>query len=411
MYRASTGRHFLRCRTCPASPARADQACFRPLAMLMLTAFLLGGSLAAWAQGDGVDRVELEAQLDQMRAQIEGIRQRLGAALGQRDVVLDEVADSERAVSGAERARRQTLTLIDEQQQELAALSTEQARLNGQMEDNSAILAGQLALAHRQGNPSRLRLVLGQDDPRPLNRSLAYHGYLTRSRLRAIQALASTVDALEDNRLAVMARQAELERLAERQQRDIQELEQARDDRQQALQRLEQRIRSRQEELAALESAAAELAELIDELSQALADIPPEVEVTPISELRGQLPLPISVGSVQRRFGERRAGELVWNGWLFDAPAGSEVKAVAYGRVAYADWLRGYGLILIIEHGDGFMSLYAHNEALLRDVGDWVRPAEVIATVGDSGGAGQTGLYFELRRDGQPINPAGWMRR
>ncbi len=371
--------------------------------------------LAAWpvpvVLADTPDREELEVQLEEMRDQIEAIRQRLGAALGERDEVLDQLADSERAVSAAERARRQTLTLIENQRSELARLNAEQEALQAEVESNSQILASQLAIAYRQGNPSRLRLVLGQDDPRPITRSLSYHGYLTRSRLRAIDQLISTVDALEVNRQAVIERQAELELLADRQQQDIDRMEQARNERQQALARLEQRIRTRQEELAALESAAAELAELIGELAQALADIPPEVEVTPIADLRGQLPPPLQTARVRRRFGERRTGDLVWNGWLFEAPAGTEVLAVAYGRVAYADWLRGYGLILILEHGDGFMSLYAHNEALLRDVGDWVRPSDVIATVGDSGGTGQTGLYFELRRDGQPINPAGWIRQ
>jgi murein hydrolase activator len=111
------------------------------------------------------------------------------------------------------------------------------------------------------------------------------------------------------------------------------------------------------------------------------------------------------------RFGEHRAGDLSWNGWLIQAQGGQEVSAVAYGRVAYADWLRGYGLILILDHGDGFMSLYAHNEALLRDVGDWVRPGDLIATVGNSGGVAETGVYFELRRNGRPVNPSGWFAR
>ncbi|TVQ36549.1 MAG: hypothetical protein EA370_08125 [Wenzhouxiangella sp.] len=383
----------------------------RALLLLALSGLLAVPGSMGLVRADTVDRVELEAQLDDMRAQIELIRQRLGASLGERDIVLDQLAESERTVSAAERARRQTLDSIEEQRAELARLAAEQAELNDRMEENTLILSGQLALAYRQGNASRLRLILGQDDPRPLNRSLAYHGYLTRSRLASIRALAVTVEALDVNRQAALERQAELERLAERQQQLIDSLQLARNEREQALERLEQRILTRQEELAGLESAAAELAALIDELAQALADIPPEIEVTPIAEMRGQLPQPVRSSTVQRRFGDHRAGDLVWNGWLFEAAAGSEVMAVAYGRVAYADWLRGYGLILIIEHGDGFMSLYAHNEALLRDVGDWVRPGEVIATVGDSGAAGQTGLYFELRRNGQPINPAGWLQR
>lgn len=375
--------------------------------LLLLSALLLAGPAAAGLE----DREALEARLDQMRSQIERIRQRLGEAVGERDQLLDQLAEREREVSGAERARRQTLSDIGLAREALLALGRESELLEQRLAERSAELSGQLALAYRQGSQSRLRLLLGQNDLRPLNRSLAYHGYLTRSRLDAISALLEAAADLEENRRVVLQRQEELEALAARQQQDIDRLESARAERQAALALVEQRIQSRQEELSALENDAAELARLIDELAQALADIPPEIEVPAFSELRGRLDQPVAGGSLQRRFGEPRAGELVWNGWLYAAPGGTEVRAVAYGRVAYADWLRGYGLILILEHGDGFMSLYAHNEALLRDVGDWVRPGEVIATVGDTGGAGQSGLYFELRRDGQPINPAGWIRR
>nr|WP_240451243.1 peptidoglycan DD-metalloendopeptidase family protein [Wenzhouxiangella sp. XN201] len=116
-------------------------------------------------------------------------------------------------------------------------------------------------------------------------------------------------------------------------------------------------------------------------------------------------------GPVRAAFGDRRSGDLEWSGWLIGIDSGQEVHSIAHGRVAYADWLRGYGLLLILEHGDGFMSLYAHNEALMRDVGDWVAPGETIAVSGRSGGIAEPALYFELRREGEPIDPAQWIDR
>jgi septal ring factor EnvC (AmiA/AmiB activator) len=115
-------------------------------------------------------------------------------------------------------------------------------------------------------------------------------------------------------------------------------------------------------------------------------------------------------GPVRHAFGQDRGSELNWQGWLIGADAGAEVKAVAYGRVAFADWLRGYGLLIIIDHGDGYMTLYGHNESLLHDAGNWVDAGEIISVVGSNPGSGQ-GLYFELRRNGKAVDPAAWLAR
>lgn len=360
------------------------------------------------AQDSEADKARLAARLDAVRAEIESIRQRLDQALGERDVALDALAQSEREVSDAERSRRQTLEEIERTNRDIARLDDDISELESAIGQSALTLARQLALAYRQGSQSRLKLLLNQDDPRQINRHLAYHGYLSRQRLELIGSMRSNVAVLTESRSELEQRQIDLSALAEQQQQNLARLESARAERETALLAVEQRVQTRQQQLTELEQDERELASLLDQLAASLADIPPEADVPSMADLRGRLPHPLA-GRPVHHFGEQRAGELVWNGWLIPASVGTDVKAVAHGRVAYADWLRGYGLILIIDHGDGFMSLYAHNEALLRDVGDWVSPGEVIASAGNSGGVSESGLYFELRRNGEPINPAAWL--
>ncbi len=354
------------------------------------------------------DRAEIESQLAELRERIAEIRERLDEDLSRRDSALDALAEAERLVSEAERARRRTLSSIDQVSNRIDELVEDQEQLAVAVRESAVALGRQLTLAYRQGGQSRLKLLLNQDDPRQFQRHLAYHGYLTRARVNAQDELVEAMGRLENNRLELEEERSSLEHLADRQEQEIETLEQARGEREAALAQLDQRIRSREEELEQARSDEAELSALLDQLAAALADIPPELEVPSIEELRGQLPHPLE-GTIRQRFGDSRAGELSWNGWLITAEQGSDVRAVGHGRVAYADWLRGYGLILIVDHGDEFMSLYAHNEALLRDVGDWVRPGDVIATVGNSGGVSEVGLYFELRKAGRPVNPRQWL--
>jgi septal ring factor EnvC (AmiA/AmiB activator) len=369
---------------------------------------LIGGSISAWAQIESEDEAALAARLEAVRAEIATIQARLSADLGERDAALDRLADSEREVSRAERARRETGTRMEDVEADIAGLDAEREELQSALATLGQALAHQLNVVYRQGNPSRLQILLNQDDPRRLNRQLAYHGYLSRQRLDAVAALRRTTEALEANRLELIETQAALQRLAAQQDANIAELTQARERREAALEVIEDRVQTRQQALASLQEDERELARLLDQLAASLADIPPDADVPSIAELRGRLPRPLR-GEPRYRFGQQRSGELTWNGWLIPAATGSNVQAIGHGRVAYADWLRGYGLILIIDHGDGFMSIYAHNEALLRDVGDWVNPGEVIASVGSTGGVELSGLYFELRRNGDPINPARWL--
>lgn len=355
------------------------------------------------------EQAELEARLEQLRADMVTIQARLDDNLATRDALRLELAQAERRVAEASRARLATQHSLAETSERIDALEIRVAAVSAEIEQLAEALGAQLRLAHQQGGQSRLKLLLNQDDPRILARQMAYHGYLSRARLSLLSELRTRQQELARHRTELGHEQQQLSALEGLQAQALAELQSARTDRDAAIERLQSDIESQTSRLARMEQDAAELQQLIEELARALDDIPMDLEVPSVLSLQGQLPLP-AAGTLKRRFGDSRGAELRWNGWLIGAEAGSGVSAVAHGRVVFADWLRGYGMLMIIDHGDGVMSLYGHNESLLRRVGDWVAPGDRIAIVGESGG-GEAGLYFELRRDGRPLNPSTWLTR
>lgn len=375
-----------------------------PLAAAVLIAFPLD---LVQAQRDPE---AVEAELEQVRSEIEAIESRIDDNLGNRDRLLQQLAETERDVGRARRAQKETDEALAEVRSEISELESRQAELEERVGERASELAMQLVTAYRQGSQSRLKMLLNQDDPRRLSRRLAYHGYLSRNRLAAIEELRESVTELEQIRSDLSAEADQLAQLLAERKQSTRRLESAMEEREEALGAIEQRLARDRDQLADLERDAAELSRLLERLSDVLADVPPEVDIPPFPELRGKLDMPVA-GRVIEAFGDHRSEELQWTGWLIDAETGEEVKSIAHGRVAYAEWLRGYGLLMIIDHGDEFMSLYAHNEALMLDVGDWVAPGDVIALAGRSGGVDNPALYFELRKSGRPVDPAAWINR
>lgn len=356
------------------------------------------------------DREAVAAELEEVRSEIDQIQSRIDENLGNRDRLVQTLADAERAVGRSRRAQAETDQALSEVREDIDELEARRSTLEEKVGERASELAMQLVTAYRQGSQSRLKMLLNQDDPRGLSRRLAYHGYLSRARLEAIDELRESVSALEQTRAELAAEADRLSGLLEERRRETQRLETAMAQREETLDALDERLASDREQLADLRRDAAELTRLLEQLADVLADVPADVAIPPFQDLRGKLDMPVA-GSVLEAFGDHRSGELQWTGWLIDADTGDEVKSVAHGRVAYSDWLRGYGLLMIIDHGDEYMSLYAHNEALMRDVGDWVAPGDVVALAGRSGGVDNPALYFELRQGGRPLDPAGWINR
>jgi septal ring factor EnvC (AmiA/AmiB activator) len=251
-------------------------------------------------------------------------------------------------------------------------------------------------------------MLLNQDDPSLVGRMLAYYGYFGRARAQRIMAIdehLAHLDLLAEN---IRAETERLQALEADNARQVSALAGARDRRAITLAKVQEQLRSRSDELAKLERDARSLEKLVEELRRAIEDFPQLAE-QPFQRVKGKLPWPVK-GPLLARFGQLRAGgPLKWQGLLIAAPRGTQVRAPFHGRVVYADWLPGLGLLLVLDHGGGFMSLYGHNEQLYRKVGERVAPGDALAAVGDIPGVGKTGLYLEIRKERQVLDPAVWL--
>jgi len=293
---------------------------------------------------------------------------------------------------------------------ELRGLENDRMDYISSLQERKAALAEQIVAAYQLGRESRLKLLLNQDSPARLGRMMAYYDYFSRAQADRIRELRVALETLDRMQREIDAALVELSEVRRQQEGEAQVLERRREQRDSVLAALGGMIGQGEARLAELTRNRADLEALLERLSSALADIPADLGgYRSPAQLRGALPLPVP-GRVSHAFGQSRGAGLSWHGWLIEAPGGTEVRSIAYGRVAYADWLRGYGLLMIIDHGDGFMSLYGNNESLLFEVGDWVQPNAVISTVGAGSGTGQ-GLYFELRNQGKAVDPASWIAR
>lgn len=379
---------------------------------LVLAACLAAAVVPAAAQPADREKKEAaaEQQLQKLRQQIKAITAEQRNLEGERSEASKSLRESDAQVGDAVRALRRTEAGIATTEIELRDLQAEQARLEAGLSEQREALAALVRSAYALGRHEQLKLLLAQDRMADLARVLAYHRYFQADRqeriaglLDELQALATVAQRIQDQRDVLAAALSQ-------QQEDLTALEAQRADRAAVLAKLESGFKDRAARLAALGRDEKTVLKLLEQLRDAVADIPRQVDDTrPFAGRRGQLGRPLA-GSVLAAFGGKLPDGRGSDGWLVAGTAGAEVRAVAPGRVAFSDWLKGYGLLVIVDHGDGWMSLYAFNDALLKDVGDWVRAGDPLATVGSSGGQGRPALYFELRRNGQPQDPKPWFK-
>jgi len=240
---------------------------------------------------------------------------------------------------------------------------------------------------------------------------LAWYGYFGRARAGRIESISDQLEHLALVRERIAAEGDRLKGLEARREQELESLRGAQERRTRAVASIEQQIKSQGGQLKRLESQARGLEKLIADLRKALAN-PPVAKKAPFEPLKGRLPWPVQQGKVLARFGQPRAGgSLRWQGMLIGTDRGARVRAPYAGRVAYADWLPGMGLMIVLDHGGGYLSLYGHNDELFRKVGEPVAAGDVIGSVGDSGGNDQSALYFEVRRGREPVNPEIWLQR
>ena len=366
---------------------------------------------SAAARPAGNPSAKQQAQLQELRARIIRLQANLDRDFQTRSQVQRQLRDSEQQIAKLTGSLQQLDRAIARTHTRLAQLHAEQAGKQAALDAQKAALAQQIRAAYMQGQDSRLRLLLNAQDPATLDRLLAYYDYLDHARAARIQAVRDELRALVNINTQVQNQLAVLIRLRQQRTRALTQLQDSRRTRGQLLATINRRIRTRGQQLARMRSNEHDLENLLDNLQQTLADIPADLEGHHrFASLRGRLPWPVA-GRIIQGFGAPLAGgRLRAQGDLIAAPLGTPVRAVAYGRVVFADWLPHFGLLVIIDHGGGYMSIYAHNQSVYVHVGDWVQMGETIATLGDSGGQNQPALYFEIRRSGVALSPREWCR-
>ena len=360
------------------------------------------------ASGRADDARKAEEQLQAVKSEIERVTREVSAEQVERDRLTRELRGAELSVAHARDALAEVRHERAEDAARRAALATEKRTREAQLEENRSALAGQMRAAYLIGRQEPFKLLLNQKDPALAGRMFAYYSYFGRARAGQIRLIEDDVRRLAELDAELEAEDAKLAELEKEQRAQLNDLEQARERRNHVLVSLEAQSRSRAQNLERLRAQQSGLEKLVRELRSAMARFPVEGNDA-FTRLRGKLAWPVS-GRLLARFGDSRAGGVRWDGVLVATERGAPVKAVCQGRVIYADWLPGLGLLAIVDHGDGYLSLYGHNERLYKAAGEQVAAGDTIAAAGDSGGSPRPELYFEIRKGGKPVDPRPWFR-
>jgi septal ring factor EnvC (AmiA/AmiB activator) len=351
-----------------------------------------------------------EKQLTELRERIQSLKQDIDRNTRKRSQVQAAVQQAEQQISLINRRLLEITAERKKSQARRDQLSAQRKALLGQVGAEREALAGQVRAAYVAGREERLKLLLNQEDPAKLGRMMVYYDYFNHMRAQTIDRVGGQIRELQELDKQLEAEISRLSGLQEEREKEVARLERARVERRQAVTKLDSELASKGSQVSQLEEQARVLEELVEELRSALRDFPVQAQ-EPFAKLRGKLAWPVS-GRLLADFGQPRAGKRIkWNGVLVETRRGSEIRAIYHGRVAYADWLPGMGLLVILDHGDGYMSLYGHNDTLYISAGDWVAPGDVLATAGDSGGRAEPALYFEIRHGKRSENPHRWFAK
>ena len=397
---------------------------------IVVVALLAGSGVQAQGTGD------TQRKLEKVKRELKDVSTQRRRTEGERGDASRALRNADEQVGRSARALQDTETKIVKGRGDLVALQARRTALQASLGQRKTELASLLRAAYTVGDAAPLKLMLSQDSVADANRLLAYHRYLQRDRAREITALSAELDEVQQVETQIAATRRDLDAARGRQAAQLAQVSRDRSDRSALVAQLDKKVKDQRGREQTLGRDAKSLQRVLDQLRAAAAraererreaaaraareaeaakregkPVPPApkpyANATPIQV--GGLGWPLS-GSLVARFGGTLPDGRRSSGLLIAAAAGTPVRAVADGRVVFAEWMSGYGLICIVDHGNGNMSLYAYNDALLRDVGDDVHRGDPVASVGNSGGQGRPALYFELRRNGSPVDPAAWLR-
>ena len=375
--------------------------------------------LATAAQAEtAAQRANREAaankQLEQVRGKIQALSGEQKKIEAQKSRAAKELRAADATVAKAQGELRATEAKLAELEDKLASLELQRSDLEQHLAQQREELAQLIRSAYALGQHEELKLLLEQDRIGDLSRVLAYHRYFSLDRQRRIETLRVELDELATLRAQIQAQQPPLQAARDAQQAALATVAAQRAERKKIVSTLDSRYRDQRSRLKALGRDEKNTQALLERLRKAMATLPParpngSQSATPLAAYSG-LSLPVA-GTVIAGFGGTLPDGHASQGLLIAGTVGTDVHAAAAGRIAYADWLKGYGLLVIIDHGNGWMTLYAYNDALLKRTGDTVVVGDAIALLGSSGGQGRPALYFELRHNGQPQDPRGWLKK
>jgi murein hydrolase activator len=364
-------------------------------------------------------------QLKELRGRIDSLQKQLTESEESKSEAADALRETERAISDANRRLFELAGQQRDVKSTLARLEAQKSRVLDGAEAQQGLLAKLLYHQYLSGQPDPLRLVFNRQDSNEIARQMHYLSYISRARAEVIAALRRDLSDLDQLAAETQAKSQELAQLQADEASQKKQIEQERREHAAVLKKVSDQIGRQRKEISHLKRNEERLAKLVDRLARELARPParerrprneqlPEpvpAGAGPFQELKGRLRLPV-IGELANRYGSPRADSgLSWKGLFIAAKQGQEVRAIAGGRVVFADWLRGFGNLMILDHGGGYLSLYGNNESLYRQVGDLVKMGDPVAAVGATGGNPETGLYFELRFQGKPLDPLTWVTR
>ncbi len=377
------------------------------LSSIFLTFTLLSHTVAA-ADSNSAKVSELK----DIRTRIKDVETRIKSAQNETEKLQKELRDNEVNTAKTLTRLHDIESDISKKNAELKGLLFEQGKHEATLKNEKEKLTHQIRSAYQIGRNDYLKLILNQEDPALVGRALAYYDYHNQARSERIHQVKQSLLDLEQVQTLIRNETTQLESLKLQHQAKLDDFHQYRATRGDISKRLQKYITDQGVELKMLQENERELGVLFQDLKQEkAATIEFYEDMPPFSSLKGKLDWPVK-GRVLKRYGANKKGnDLKWQGVLIDAENGTNVNAISTGKIVFADWFRNLGLLIIIDHGDGYMSLYGHNQNLLKNTGDWVLAGEQIATVGDSGGQLDTALYFEIRKGAKPLDPSLWCKR
>lgn len=352
-----------------------------------------------------------QADLAKLQQEINKLKSWLKETESEHDKLNEALRQSDKKIGGIAKKIDDTRALLNQERSRLKKLQAEQSQLRILKAEQKQKLAKQLNGAQKLGNQGSIKVLLNQEDPQQISRMLKYYEYFNQARMASIQTLITNLKRLNNIEAEILTQQNQLIKTENSFLKINKQLNNEKKQHKNLLASLEARRKEKSNDLSQKQKDQKRLQQLINEVATLLDNSVRKQDARPIRSLKGKLPRPTK-GRIVKAFGNNNSqARNKWQGWLMKGYEGSAITAIHHGRIVFSDWLRGFGLLLIIDHGDGYLSLYARNQSLLKSVGDWVYQGENIATLGASGGFKEPRLYFEIRYKGIPQDPAVWLGR